>query len=48
MPIPLEAIMTRFLPHAAVWTAAHVALAGAATWLLCETDALGGMALLFH
>jgi hypothetical protein len=37
--------MTHFFPN--TWTAAHVALATAATWLLCETDALGGMAPLF-
>lgn len=39
--------MTRFFPTTKAWTAAHVALATAATWLLCETDALGGMAPLF-
>ena len=37
--------MIRFFPQA--WTAVHVALATAATWLLCETDVLGGMAPLF-
>jgi hypothetical protein len=37
--------MTHFVPK--FWTAAHVALATAATWLLCETDTLGGMAPLF-
>jgi hypothetical protein len=37
--------MIRFFPTA--WTAAHVALTSAATWLLCETDALGGIAPLF-
>jgi hypothetical protein len=29
------------------WTALQVALAAAATWLLCETDALGGGAAPF-
>jgi hypothetical protein len=37
--------MTRFFPM--TWTAIHVTLATAATWLLCETDALGGAAVLF-
>lgn len=37
--------MTRFFPTA--WTAAHVAVTTLATWLLCETDALGGVAPLF-
>jgi hypothetical protein len=37
--------MTRFFPT--VWTAAHVALASTATWLLCATDALTGMAPVF-
>jgi hypothetical protein len=37
--------MIHFFPKA--WTAAHVALATLATWVLCETDALGGMAPLF-
>jgi hypothetical protein len=40
-----EPIMSSFFPMR--WTAIHVALASAATWLLCETDALGGVALLF-
>lgn len=31
------------------WTAVHLALAGAATWLLLETEALTGSLLLaFH
>jgi hypothetical protein len=34
--------MTRSTPVA--WTAFQLALAGAAAWLLCETDALGGAA----
>jgi hypothetical protein len=29
------------------WTTLQVALAGAAAWLLCETDALGDAAVLF-
>lgn len=37
--------MTRIFPTA--WTAAHVALASGATWLLCATDTLSGMAPLF-
>jgi hypothetical protein len=37
--------MIRFFPTA--WTAAYVALTSMATWLLCETDALGGFAPLF-
>jgi hypothetical protein len=37
--------MSRFYPM--TWTAVHVALASAATWLLCETDALSGAAVLF-
>jgi hypothetical protein len=37
--------MTRLFPTA--WTAAHVAVASLATWLLCETDALTGMSPLF-
>lgn len=31
------------------WTALQLALAGAAAWVVCETDALAGAAvLLFH
>jgi hypothetical protein len=37
--------MTRFLP--APFTAAWIALTSMTTWLLCETDALGGFAPLF-
>jgi hypothetical protein len=37
--------MIRIFPTA--WTALHVGLASIATWLLCETDALTGMAPLF-
>jgi hypothetical protein len=37
--------MVRFLP--APFTAAWLALTSMATWLLCETDALGGFAPLF-
>jgi hypothetical protein len=45
MPRPPEVIMARLFPM--TWTALHVALAAAATWLLCETDALMGAAVLF-
>jgi hypothetical protein len=39
--------MIRIFPTAL--TAAHLVLTGLATWLLCETDALGGMVpLLFR
>ena len=39
--------MLRNLP--ATWTAIYMALAGLATWLLCETDALeGAVPLFFH
>lgn len=35
--------------HPMIWTAVHLALTGAATWLLLETEALQGSAiLLFH
>lgn len=37
--------MFRYQPTA--WTAIYVSLSGLATWLLCETDALGGAAPLF-
>ena len=37
--------MIRIFP--ATWTALHFGLASLATWLLVETDALGGMAPLF-
>jgi hypothetical protein len=37
--------MTRLFPTMA-FTAFELALAGAATWLLCETGALGDAALL--
>jgi hypothetical protein len=37
--------MIRIFP--ATWTALHVGLASLATWLVCETDALNGMAPLF-
>jgi hypothetical protein len=40
-----EMIMMRLFPM--TWTAVHIALASAATWLLCETDALQGAAVLF-
>jgi hypothetical protein len=40
-------MMTRIFP--AAWTALHVGVTSAATWLLCNTDALGGMpSLFFH
>jgi hypothetical protein len=39
--------MIRIFP--ATWTALHVGLISAATWLLVETDALTGMApMLLH
>ena len=37
--------MMRFFP--VTWTALELALASAAVWLLYETDALGGAAVLF-
>jgi hypothetical protein len=37
--------MIRIVPTA--WTAFYISLSGLATWLLCETDALGGAAPLF-
>jgi hypothetical protein len=37
--------MIRIFP--ATWTALHVGLISAATWLLVETDALTGMAPMF-
>jgi hypothetical protein len=37
--------MMRNLPI--VWTALNVALASAATWVVCSTEALGNGALLF-
>ncbi len=37
--------MIRIFP--ATWTAFHVGLISAATWLLVETDALNGMAPMF-
>jgi hypothetical protein len=40
-----EKIMTRLIPT--TLTALQLALAAAAAWLLCETDALGGAAVLF-
>lgn len=44
---PTEATMTRIFPTA--WTALHVGVTSAATWLLCNTDALGGVpSLFFH
>jgi hypothetical protein len=33
--------------HPMTWTALHLALASAATWLLYATEALGGGVLLF-
>lgn len=42
---PPEPIMIRIAPTA--WTALYVSLTSLATWLLCETDALGGAAPLF-
>jgi hypothetical protein len=40
--------MIRILPT--TWTALYISLASAATWFLCESDALGGAAapLFFH
>jgi hypothetical protein len=38
-------IMIRFFPTA--WTAGFIALTSMATWLLCATDALGGVPPLF-
>jgi hypothetical protein len=39
--------MTRIFP--AAWTALHVGVTSAATWLLCNTDALGNVpSLFFH
>jgi hypothetical protein len=40
-----SSIMIRIFP--ATWTALHVSLISAATWLLVETDALNGMAPMF-
>jgi hypothetical protein len=37
--------MIRLMPM--TWTALHVAVASAATWLLVETDALSSAAVLF-
>jgi hypothetical protein len=37
--------MTRMLPK--TWTALHIAATGLATWLLCNTEALGGVPPLF-
>jgi hypothetical protein len=37
--------MIRIFP--ATWTALHISLISAATWLLVETDALNGMAPMF-
>jgi hypothetical protein len=37
--------MTRCLPM--TWTAIELAIASAATWLLCETGALGDASALF-
>jgi hypothetical protein len=37
--------MTRFVP--ATWTTIELALAAAATWLVYETEALSGAAVLF-
>jgi hypothetical protein len=37
--------MIRFFPTA--WTLAYIALTSMATWLLCETDALGGVPPVF-
>ena len=37
--------MIRIFPTA--WTALHVGLVSAATWLLCATDALNGVPPLF-
>jgi hypothetical protein len=39
-----EKMMMRLFPL--TWTALHLALASAAAWLLCETDALVGAAVL--
>jgi hypothetical protein len=44
-PKHLEVHMIRIFP--ATWTALHVSLISAATWLLVETDALNGMAPMF-
>jgi hypothetical protein len=39
--------MIRIFP--AAWTALHIGLTGLATWLLCATDALTGVApMLLH
>lgn len=38
--------MTRICPM--TWTALHLALASAATYLLCSTDLLTGTAVFFH
>ena len=47
MPIkqPEEDTMMRLCPM--TWAALHVALAGAATILLCSTDLLSGAAVVF-
>jgi len=37
--------MTRIIPKA--WTAVHMAASGLAVWLLCNTEALGGVPPLF-
>jgi hypothetical protein len=42
---PPENIMDRFVPM--TWTSIELALAAAATWLVYESEALSGAALLF-
>ncbi len=38
--------MTRMFPM--IWTAVHLCVAGAATYVLCSTNLLAGMAVVFH
>jgi hypothetical protein len=45
-PFPLEHTMNRMLPL--IWTAVHLCVAGAATFILCSTNLLGGMTVVFH